>query len=93
MLEVRFDLGEERHVQLEVSSKAGGQFNIREAQFELIDIKGDVENQGDCIVEEHIMDAYIRPLKAENYILKYTYLIGDEKWVDPVKVVCRDASA
>ena len=87
MLKTKFDIGEERHVQIEITSEAGGEFKIWMAKFELWTADEALEMEGECIVDEHVIDAYIRPLTAGMYILKYIYLIGDETWIEPVRVV------
>lgn len=89
MQRVKFDFGEKRHVRTNVMLESGEEypFKIRNAKWELTDADGIIEDSGECVVDEHELDAYINPLKAETYTLKYTYEVADEIWVDKIKVV------
>lgn len=89
MQKVSFDFGEKRHVRTTVKIISGENlpFLIRTAKWELIDESGVIEDSGDCIIEEHDLDAYINPLKIESYTLRYIYEVADEIWVDKIRVV------
>lgn len=87
MHKVKFDVGEERHVRIEIKSDAGGEFKIRTAKFELWAEDETLEIEGECVIDDHVIDAYIKPLNEGMYELKYIYLIADETWIEPVRVV------
>lgn len=89
MQRVKFDFGEKRHVRTNVMLESGEEqpFLIRTAKWELTDAEGNIEDQGDCMIDEHELDAYINPLKVETYTLKFTYEVADEIWVDKIRVV------
>ena len=86
---VKFDIGEQRHVRIDVQVVSGDKlpFLIRAARYELIDPDGNLEESGECAIEDHEIDAYIFPVKTGSYTLKYIYEVADEIWIDPVKVV------
>lgn len=88
MERVKFDLGEKRHVRIEIISKDGGEFQIMNARFELInaDTK-QIATSGECLVSDHIIDAFLSPEISGSYELRYVYQIADETWIDPVRVV------
>lgn len=89
MQKVKFDFGEKRHVRTSVELVTGEDlpFQIRTAKWELIDDSGVVEDSGECMIDEHKLDAYISPQKEETYTLQYTYEVADEIWVDKIRVV------
>lgn len=86
---IKFDAGEKRHVRTNVKIISGEDlpFQIRVATWELWDEDENLEDQGDCYIDEHMLDAYISPQKTGTYTLKYIYEVADEIWVDPVRVV------
>ncbi|MDU7710338.1 MAG: hypothetical protein E7J94_24095 [Clostridium sp.] len=62
-------------------------FLIRTAKWELIDESEIIEDSGECIIDEHELDAYISPQKIESYTLRFIYEVADEIWVDKIRVV------
>lgn len=89
MERIDFDFGGKRHVRMTVKITSGEDlpFLIRTAKWELLDGSGVIEDSGDCMIEEHDLDAYINPLKTEFYTLRYIYEVADEIWVDKLRVV------
>jgi hypothetical protein len=81
-----FNLGESRHVKLLIKSANKEAFVIRTAKWELLK-KGVLESQGDCSIDEHIIDAYISPLNTGTYKLRFTYEIADETIIEVIEVV------
>ena len=45
-----------------------------------------VEDQGNCNINEHTLDALIEPQKTGIYCLRFIYKIADETWVDNYKI-------
>ena len=89
MQKVSFDFGEKRHVRTTVKIISGEDlpFLIRTAKWELIDESEIIEDSGECIIDEHELDAYISPHKIESYTLRFIYEVADEIWVDKIRVV------
>ena len=89
MQKVSFDFGEKRHVRTTVKIISGEDlpFLIRTAKWELIDESEIIEDSGECIIDEHELDAYISPQKIESYTLRFIYEVADEVWVDKIRVV------
>ncbi len=89
MQKVSFDFGEKRHVRTTVKIISGEDlpFLIRTAKWELIDESEIIEDSGECIIDEHELDAYISPQKIESYTLRFIYEVADEIWVDKIRVV------
>lgn len=48
--------------------------------------KETVEDQGNCNINEHTLDALIEPQKTGIYCLRFIYKIADETWVDNYKI-------
>lgn len=42
--------------------------------------------KADCIITDHMIDAFVNPQKIGTYKLKYIYEIADETWVDNVRL-------
>ena len=89
MQKVSFDFGEKRHVRTTVKIISGEDllFLIRTAKWELIDESEIIEDSGECIIDEHELDAYISPQKIGSYTLRFIYEVADEIWVDKIRVV------
>lgn len=85
--DMTIDLGEKIHVRSIVKPKCEQDlpFTIRNARYELI-YGTEVEESGECTINEHEIDAFIHPEKAGTYYLKYIYDIADETWVDKVRI-------
>lgn len=86
--DISIDLGEKIHVRAVVKPKCDQhiRFTINAARFELLDDRGVLEAEGPCAVSEHEIDALIEPKNTGIYRLKYIYEIGDETWVDNIKL-------
>lgn len=87
--EMNIDLGEKIHLRSIVKPKCEQDvpFIIRNARFELIDAKGNLEADGECLIAEHELDALIQPKKIGTYKFKYIYEVADEIWIDVIKLV------
>ena len=84
---IAFDLGEKKHVKVEVVSRKGEEFAILEATYELIYASdGVVEDSGSCIVVDHTIDSLISPEKTGVYMLKYTYHVADEILIENMEL-------
>lgn len=86
MHEIKFVAGERRHIRMEVYSTENDPFVIRNARYELC--RGeDIEESGECRVDEHMIDAFISPeRKNRTYILRILYEIADETLGEEIKV-------
>ncbi len=86
--ELQVDSGEKMHVKVLVKPKceAGLPFVVSTAKYELIAAGGETEAEGECVVNDHVLDAFVAPQKSGTYQLKFTYEIADETWVDNIKL-------
>lgn len=84
---IAFDLGEKKHIYIEIISKKKQEFEVYEATYELLK-KPDriVEDQGVCTINGHMLDVIISPQKAGGYILRITYHIADEILIEQIEV-------
>jgi hypothetical protein len=86
MQRISFDLGESRHVKLLIKSADSKPFVIRNASWELT-LKDQIESQGECLIEEHIVDAFITPTKkGVLYRLRVNYQVADETLIEAIEV-------
>lgn len=87
MMHVDFDLGETRHVKLQIQSCKGDPFEIASASYTLT-AKGEIEpeDKGASVIYEHVIDQVITPKQRRLYILSVTYKIADETLIDNVEV-------
>ena len=87
MMYVEFDLGETRHVKIEIVSCKGEPFEILSASYTLT-ARGDTEpeSQVASVIMDHLIDQVITPQKRGIYILAVTYRIADETLIDKVEV-------
>lgn len=86
-MRVVFDPGETRHVRLQVKNVMGDPFEITTAEYEMIKkYNKKVVASGQPVIIDHVMDVLISPPEHGDYLLKYTYVIGDETLVDVVEV-------
>lgn len=81
-----FDLGERRHVMLDVYSCKSEDFTIQSATYELIGNTGDAEDSGVCSIYEHQIDTVIEPKNRGKYTLKITYSILDEILIELIGI-------
>lgn len=84
-MKLYFELGERRHVHLEIYSCKNENFKIISAEWELIKY-GEVESAGDCNIMDHLLDMLIQPNEKGYYKLKVIYQIGDETLIDIVEI-------
>lgn len=82
-----FTLGEARYVRLLITATNNKAFLVRSASYELVTEAGTVENTGDCVIDAHIIMAFISPLHTGRYKVKLSYQIGDEDLIEVVEVV------
>lgn len=85
MQKVHFYIGEERHVRLLVHSTNGEPFQIRDATYELQSFDT-IEDSGDCIIDDHVIDARIAPKRRNTYLLCFYYRVADERLVEQIEV-------
>lgn len=84
---LHFDLGERKHVRLEVFSTKKEDFIISEAKYELIKSGSlNAEDSGICTITDHEMDMLICPNAIGSYILRITYSIGDSTLIKNVNL-------
>ena len=84
---IAFDLGEKKHVTIEVVLRKNEEFAILEAGYELIYTSdATVEDSGSCTVVDHTIDSLISPNKTGVYLLRYTYHIADEILIENMEV-------
>lgn len=85
MQRIQFYAGEDRHVRIKIHATNGEPFIVRSASWELR-CSGQVESSGDCLIEEHVIDAKICPGKRTTYQLFIKYLVADETRVECIEV-------
>lgn len=86
-MRVVFDPGETRHVRLRIVNVKDEPFEITMAEYEMIrKYNKNVVASGQPVILGHVMDVLISPPDHGDYLLKYTYVIGDETLVDVVEV-------
>lgn len=90
---ISFILGEDKHVKFLVVSRKKEPFSIRSASWKLY-YDGNVENSGDCVIEEEesgmYLDIKLAPeCRSRKYMLQVEYLAGDEirKHMERMEVV------
>ena len=81
------DPGETRHVKLRIHNVKDDPFEITAAEYEMIRVYNkEIIASGHAAILEHVLDVVISPPDHGEYLLKYTYVIGDETLVDVVEV-------
>ena len=86
-MRVVFDPGETRHVRLRIVNVKDEPFEITTAEYEMIrKYNKKVVASGQPVILDHVMNVLISPPDHGDYLLKYTYVIGDETLVDVVEV-------
>ena len=85
---LNFDAGEEVHILFTVKPvcDSGEPFVIREASWQLLDRKGDVLQEGDCAIQNHSLDAFVKLDTTGTCYLRVSYKVADETWVDKVRL-------
>ena len=84
----RFDLGETKYVEVRISSRDRISFEISSAEYEVLKQDGTVEQaKTDATIDGYIIGGIITtPSKKGEYIVKFYYVIGTEKYVHKVRV-------
>ena len=82
---IQFYAGEDKHVRLMVHATNGELFVIRTARWQLY-CAGELEAEGDCAIDEHVIDAKISPSRKTTYQLNITYQVADETLIERVEV-------
>lgn len=86
-MNMRINVGEVRHVKIEVFSIKKEEFNIDNAEYELIrKDTGKSEIEGVCGVEGHLIDVVIQPKFSGFYILKIVYSIANERLIENIEI-------
>lgn len=85
MQRIQFYAGEDRHVRIKIHATNGEPFIIRSASWELR-CSGQVESEGECLIEEHVIDAKISPTRRTAYQLFIKYLVADEIRIECIEV-------
>ncbi|MFR1762200.1 hypothetical protein [Frisingicoccus sp.] len=82
------DLGERIHLRCVVRPKCDQDipFTIKNARWELYNSAGVLEDEGECEISGHELDAMVQPKGTGRYKFKFIYEVADEIWVDPVKL-------
>lgn len=83
---VNFDIGERRHVMLLVHSCKDEDFEILDASYRLLKSSGELEDEGACVINEHVIDLVIQPETSGSYRLQVTYHIADETLIENIIV-------
>ena len=87
-MNVRFDSGEKKHVQLLIHSIKNEDFTILSASYVLIKKRTGVrEDEGPCVIDGHIIDTIISPKENGTYELRITYHIADETLIENIEVL------
>lgn len=86
MNSIVLDLGETRHIRLEIINIKGQDFTISKCDYEFISSEGVTESKGSADILEHILDIVLTPQAQGEYDLKYTYYIADEILIEHVRV-------
>ncbi len=87
---IAFDLGEKKHVYLEIISRKKQDFEISEASYELIRmVSRETEDAGTCVIEGHTLDMLIAPKELGKYVLKVSYHIADQILIENLDVQVR----
>ena len=86
-MQIILDPGETRHVKLKIYNCKNDPFEITTADYEMIRIYNkEIIASGHAAILDHVLDVVISPPESGTYLLKYTYVIGDETLVDVVEV-------
>lgn len=88
MQRIQFYVGEERHVRLMIHATNNEPFLIRAARWELF-CAGEREAEGECIIDEHVIDAKISPARKTTYQFNFTYQVADETLIEQIEVVVK----
>lgn len=85
--EMTFDRGEEVHIKSIIKPKCEQEipFTIRSAKWALMNLNGDVLQEGECAITDHEIDSFVKFDTSGTFCIRYEYVIGDETWVDNVK--------
>ena len=81
------ELGEKKHIYVDIFSKKNEPFEITKAEYELIKNTGRLmEDSGECILTGHELDMLISPQTIGGYVLRVIYYIADEVLVENIPI-------
>lgn len=84
---IAFELGEKKHIYVDIFSKKNEPFEITKAEYELIKNTGRLmEDSGECILTGHKLDMLISPQTIGGYVLRVIYYIADEVLVENIPI-------
>lgn len=84
---IAFELGEKKHIYVDIFSKKNETFEIAKAEYELIKNTGRViEDSGECVLTWHTLDMLISPQTMGGYVLRVIYYIADEVLVENIPI-------
>lgn len=84
---IAFELGEKKHIYVDIFSKKNEAFEISKADYELIKrTEKEAEDSGECILTNHTLDMLISPKNVGDYILRIIYYIADEILIENIQI-------
>lgn len=84
---IAYELGEKKHIYVDIFSQKNESFDITKAEYELIKRpERTMEVAGECVMSGHTLDMLIAPQAAGDYLLKITYYIADEILVENIAI-------
>ena len=84
---IAFELGEKKHIYVDIFSKKNEAFEISKAEYELIKkTEKEAEDSGECILTDHTLDMLISPRSIGDYILRIIYYIADEILIETIQI-------
>lgn len=87
-MELKFDIGENRHVKLLIHSTKDENFVIDTASYSLTKVgEEEQEATGPCMIYDHVIDTVISPKETGIYHLKITYKITDEILIEVIEIM------
>ncbi len=86
--EINVDRGEHIYIRNVITHKYNRDlpFTIRNAEWSLVDQVGRIFQGGNCDINGHEIKSFVKFDKEGTFFLRYVYQIGEETWVDNVKV-------
>lgn len=73
---IKFLLGESRELEFEITHINNEDFIIREATYELYK-ENEIVEQGDMLIDDHIISVVFTPEERGFYLLKFMYSVAD----------------
>ena len=82
-----FNLGERRHVLVDISNKKTNEFEIQQATYKFTyDDTEEVEESGTCVITGHRLDIVLEPKLKGEYTLDVTYKVLDETLIELIGI-------